>query len=273
MAAALIEAIPNVSEGRNTARLDRCAAAIAAGGATLLDRTADPSHHRAVFTFAGSSAATSASAIALANVAGAEIDLASHVGVHPRIGASDVSVRPLARHRWTTRSRSPRRRARHRRTLGSRCFSRRRGLTPELRGLGRYGSVSRWSCARRTAAGSRTTAGHVPRPRLTVGSPRAVRWCLDLVPTRADLRWRGTSRHHRTRAEDSPVSRATVWARAHRLCAVSMNLTTTHESMRRSIGGARRSHRAGADTPAARSRGCPVPPSTSSRVAPRLRRV
>ena len=52
MAAALIEAIPNVSEGRDTARLDRCAAAIAAAGATLLDRTADPSHHRAVFTVA-----------------------------------------------------------------------------------------------------------------------------------------------------------------------------------------------------------------------------
>jgi glutamate formiminotransferase len=90
MATALIEAIPNVSEGRNAARLDRCAAAIASGGATLLDRTADPSHHRAVFTFAGSSAATSASAIALAHVAIAEIDLASHTGVHPRIGALDV---------------------------------------------------------------------------------------------------------------------------------------------------------------------------------------
>jgi glutamate formiminotransferase/glutamate formiminotransferase/formiminotetrahydrofolate cyclodeaminase len=86
----MIEAIPNVSEGRDSVRLDRFAAAIAGGGATLLDRTADPSHHRAVFTFAGSAAATAASAIALAMCAVAEIDLRAHTGVHPRIGALDV---------------------------------------------------------------------------------------------------------------------------------------------------------------------------------------
>jgi glutamate formiminotransferase/formiminotetrahydrofolate cyclodeaminase len=90
MTAALIEAVPNVSEGRDATRLDRCASAIAAGGATLLDRTADPSHHRAVFTFAGSAGATAASAIALATTAVAEIDLRAHAGVHPRIGAIDV---------------------------------------------------------------------------------------------------------------------------------------------------------------------------------------
>src|SRR5262245_29339576 len=50
---ALLEAIPNVSEGRDERRLDRFARTIAERGATLLDRTADRSHHRAVFTFAG----------------------------------------------------------------------------------------------------------------------------------------------------------------------------------------------------------------------------
>jgi glutamate formiminotransferase len=90
MSPALIEAIPNVSEGRDTARLDRCAAAIAASGATLLDRTADPSHHRAVFTFAADAGTVQRAAVALAATVAAEIDLRAHAGVHPRIGALDV---------------------------------------------------------------------------------------------------------------------------------------------------------------------------------------
>ena len=90
MSPALIEAIPNVSEGRDRARLDRFAAAIAGGGATLLDRTADWSHHRAVFTFAGDGARIERAAAALTAAAMAEIDLSTHAGVHPRIGALDV---------------------------------------------------------------------------------------------------------------------------------------------------------------------------------------
>jgi glutamate formiminotransferase len=90
MSPALIEAIPNVSEGRDAARLDRLTAAIAGGGAALLDRTADPSHHRAVFTFAGHSGQVERSAAALAASVAAEIDLTTHSGVHPRIGALDV---------------------------------------------------------------------------------------------------------------------------------------------------------------------------------------
>jgi glutamate formiminotransferase len=87
---ALIEAIPNVSEGRDAARLDRLCAAITGAAATLLDRTADPSHHRAVLTFAGDAAAVARAALALARAAVAEIDLAAHTGVHPRVGALDV---------------------------------------------------------------------------------------------------------------------------------------------------------------------------------------
>jgi glutamate formiminotransferase len=90
MIPSLIEEIPNVSEGRDRARLDRLAAAIAGAGATLLDRTADPSHHRAVFTFAAEAGAIAAAAVALARAAVAEIDLGAHTGVHPRIGALDV---------------------------------------------------------------------------------------------------------------------------------------------------------------------------------------
>ena len=90
MSPALIEAIPNVSEGRDAARLDRFAAAIAGAGATLLDRTADWSHHRAVFTFAADGERIQRAAAALAAAAIAEIDLTAHAGVHPRIGALDV---------------------------------------------------------------------------------------------------------------------------------------------------------------------------------------
>jgi glutamate formiminotransferase len=90
MLEALIEAIPNVSEGRDTDRLDRFAAMIAGSGATVLDRSADPSHHRAVFTFAADAAGVERAAVALATAAAAEIDLGAHSGVHPRMGALDV---------------------------------------------------------------------------------------------------------------------------------------------------------------------------------------
>ncbi len=90
MSPGLIEAIPNVSEGRDAARLDRFAAAIANSGAALLDRTADRSHHRAVFTFAADGGTIERAAVALATAVAAEVDLTGHAGVHPRIGALDV---------------------------------------------------------------------------------------------------------------------------------------------------------------------------------------
>lgn len=87
----LVECVPNVSEGRD----DRVIAALAASihgvaGVQLLDFSADRSHHRSVFTFAGPVAAVGEAALALAAVAYARIDLRHHAGVHPRIGALDV---------------------------------------------------------------------------------------------------------------------------------------------------------------------------------------
>ena len=49
----MLLAVPNVSEGRDTAVLDAIGDAFVNGGARLLDRHADPDHHRAVFTLAG----------------------------------------------------------------------------------------------------------------------------------------------------------------------------------------------------------------------------
>ena len=88
---ALLEAIPNVSEGRRPEVVDHLAAAAAgAAGVTLLDRCSDPDHHRSVLTLAGSAPDLIAALLALYEVAVAEIDLTRQRGVHPRVGAVDV---------------------------------------------------------------------------------------------------------------------------------------------------------------------------------------
>ncbi len=87
----LVECVPNVSEGRRREVIDRLAAAIeAVPGVRLLDRTSDPDHNRSVFTFAGAPDVVAVAALALVRAAYAEIDLRSHVGAHPRMGAVDV---------------------------------------------------------------------------------------------------------------------------------------------------------------------------------------
>jgi glutamate formiminotransferase len=87
----LIESVPNVSEGRRPDVVDRLASAIeAVPGVYLLDRTSDASHNRSVFTLAGEHEPVQVALEAL--VAGAihEIDMDTHTGEHPRIGAVDV---------------------------------------------------------------------------------------------------------------------------------------------------------------------------------------
>ena len=87
----LVECVPNVSEGRDPARLARFAAAVTTSpGVRLADVHADPDHHRSVFTFLGPPAAVAAAARALADAVLTEIDMRGHHGIHPRIGALDV---------------------------------------------------------------------------------------------------------------------------------------------------------------------------------------
>ncbi|HSE92851.1 MAG TPA: glutamate formimidoyltransferase [Methylomirabilota bacterium] len=91
MTRALVECVPNVSEGRDRARVEAFAAAVRATPAvTLLDVHADPDHHRAVYSFAGAPPAVEAGALALATCVIDALDLRTHSGVHPRIGALDV---------------------------------------------------------------------------------------------------------------------------------------------------------------------------------------
>lgn len=89
--AALLQAIPNLSEARRAGVVERLAAA-ASGvpGAHLLDRSSDSDHNRTVLTLAGEAEALIAALTALFEVAVAEIDLGGHGGVHPRVGAVDV---------------------------------------------------------------------------------------------------------------------------------------------------------------------------------------
>jgi glutamate formiminotransferase len=86
----LIECVPNVSEGRRAAVITTLANAVSIRGVYLLDRSADPSHNRTVYTFAGQPQRLQEAVLRLFSSAIALIDLRHHEGVHPRIGAVDV---------------------------------------------------------------------------------------------------------------------------------------------------------------------------------------
>ena len=86
----LIECVPNVSDGRPQV-VEAIARAIrTVSGARLLDCSADPSHNRSVFTFAGDAPALASAVTAMFERAIADIDLRTHRGEHPRVGAVDV---------------------------------------------------------------------------------------------------------------------------------------------------------------------------------------
>ncbi|MBE3577519.1 MAG: glutamate formimidoyltransferase [Limnochordales bacterium] len=86
-----IECVPNFSEGRRPEVVARIAAAAEGiAGAALLGAEADPDHNRAVLTIAGEPEAVLEAVWQACRVAVAHIDLRSHEGVHPRIGAVDV---------------------------------------------------------------------------------------------------------------------------------------------------------------------------------------
>jgi glutamate formiminotransferase len=88
---AIIESIPNVSEGRRAEVIEKLIGSIAATpGVRLLDHSSDVSHNRSVFTMVGDAPALKAATLALFDAAVAHIDLRHHRGEHPRIGAVDV---------------------------------------------------------------------------------------------------------------------------------------------------------------------------------------
>ena len=86
----LIECVPNFSEGRDRAVIDAIANAITAARGRVLDASLDAWHNRAVITFVAEPHDIVAAAFAAIRTARDRIDLRSHTGVHPRIGAADV---------------------------------------------------------------------------------------------------------------------------------------------------------------------------------------
>jgi glutamate formiminotransferase len=84
-----LESVPNFSEGRDRATVDAIGAALARS-ARLLDVHADADHNRSVFTLVGSEDELADALLAGIAVALERIDLRTHEGAHPRIGAADV---------------------------------------------------------------------------------------------------------------------------------------------------------------------------------------
>jgi glutamate formiminotransferase len=82
---ATLACVVNISEGRD----ERVIGAIAsAGGDRVLDVHSDGDHHRSVLTMAGHDLEEAVRAVARRTVE--LVDLGSHRGVHPRLGALDV---------------------------------------------------------------------------------------------------------------------------------------------------------------------------------------
>jgi glutamate formiminotransferase len=89
---AVIECVPNVSEGRRQDVINQLADALrTVPGMRVLDVQSDAAHNRSVFTLAGDAAAMSAGIPRLFEAAIPVIDLRSHQGEHPRMGAVDVT--------------------------------------------------------------------------------------------------------------------------------------------------------------------------------------
>jgi glutamate formiminotransferase / formiminotetrahydrofolate cyclodeaminase len=86
----LVECVPNFSEGRDQAKVDAIVGAMKVAGVYLLDREMDADHNRCVITLVGEREAIQEAAIRGVGKAAELIDLNSHQGAHPRMGAADV---------------------------------------------------------------------------------------------------------------------------------------------------------------------------------------
>ena len=87
----LVECVPNFSEGRKPETVARISAAIAAvETACVLDTHIDPDHNRSVITFVASPAHVVEAAVQAVKRASELIDMRTHHGEHPRLGATDV---------------------------------------------------------------------------------------------------------------------------------------------------------------------------------------
>lgn len=87
----IVECVPNISEGKDQSILDSVAATVRrVQGVKLLGFEPDKDYNRSVVTFVGSPEAVLQAAVSLTRTATSLIDMRSHKGEHPRLGAVDV---------------------------------------------------------------------------------------------------------------------------------------------------------------------------------------
>ncbi|OGS55863.1 MAG: glutamate formimidoyltransferase [Euryarchaeota archaeon RBG_19FT_COMBO_56_21] len=88
---AIVECVPNFSEGRRKEVIDKIVYSIrSVPGVKVLDVEMDSDHNRSVVTFTGSKDGVQEAAFRSARAASELIDLNKHMGQHPRMGALDV---------------------------------------------------------------------------------------------------------------------------------------------------------------------------------------
>jgi glutamate formiminotransferase len=87
---AIVECVPNFSEGVDRAKVEEIVRAMRVEGVHLLDWSLDGDHNRSVVTIAGAPEAVVEAAVRGAGAAAELIDLRQQQGEHPRIGAADV---------------------------------------------------------------------------------------------------------------------------------------------------------------------------------------
>lgn len=86
----IIECVPNFSEGRRPEVIEAIAAAIAGEGVRILHVDRGEAANRTVITFAGTPDAVCEAAFRGVREAARLIDMRTHHGTHPRLGATDV---------------------------------------------------------------------------------------------------------------------------------------------------------------------------------------
>jgi glutamate formiminotransferase len=87
----IVECVPNFSEGQRPEVIDAIADAVSSvRGVLLLNRHIDSDHNRSVLTFAGTPTGVMDAAFAAIAKAAELIDMDTHRGVHPRLGAADI---------------------------------------------------------------------------------------------------------------------------------------------------------------------------------------
>lgn len=87
----IVESIPNISEGRNSELVEKIVDEVRkTKDCILMDYSMDKDHNRSVITYMGTLEGVEEASIKIAKKAAELIDLRTHKGEHPRVGAVDV---------------------------------------------------------------------------------------------------------------------------------------------------------------------------------------